>query len=182
MKIVSAIGYSLLITLYSSLTYGQDSWEIDSTRVIFHISNADFEVEGIITGVLADIKFSKDKLDKSFFKATVKPKTIQTGIKLRDIHLKKSDYFDVERYPNIKIESNRITKSKDCFQALSVISIKGHSKNVIIPFTFNQTKKRAEFRALFSLNRLDFDLGEESIVLSDKVVVDIWIAALLVSK
>lgn len=180
MKIRLVIPCAVLLTFFSNWVYGQDSWKIDSTRVIFHISNAGLDVEGSIAGIIGDIKFSKNKLSKSSFIATAKPETIQTGIKLRDKHLKKVDYFDAENYPTIKITSKQITKSKDGFEAICTITLKGQTRDLVIPFTFKETNNNAEFKGSFSLNRLDFGLGEKSIILSEKVEIDIWISANLV--
>ena len=74
---------------------------------------------------------------------------------------------------------SQITKSKEGFESLSSITIKGITKDITIPFMFSQTNNKAEFKGSFSLNRLDFGIGEKSIILSDKVEVDIWIAASL---
>ncbi len=177
MKLKLIISYIILFTLSSNWIFGQDSWKIDSARVVFYISNAGFDVEGNIAGIVGNIKFSKNELGKSFFDAEAKTETIHTGIKLRDKHLKKADYFDIEKYPTIKIESKKIIKSKDGFDAFCTVIIKGQTKNITIPFTFNQTNKKAEFKGSFSLNRLDFGLGEKSIVLSETVKIDIWISA-----
>src|SRR6187431_452964 len=100
--------FAILLTCFSNRIYGQDSWKIDSTRIVFHISNAGLDVEGSIGGIIGDLQFSKNKLGKSSFTATAKSETIQTGIKLRDKHLKKADYFDIENYPTIKITSKQI--------------------------------------------------------------------------
>lgn len=177
MKLKLIIGYIALFTLASNWVFGQDFWKIDSTRLVFYISNAGLDVEGSMTGITAQIKFSKNKLGRSFFVAEAKPETIQTGIKLRDKHLKKADYFDIEKYPTIKIESKKIMQSKNGFDAYCAITLKGQTKEIVIPFTFKQTNKKAEFKGAFSLNRLDFSLGEKSIVLSETVKTDIWISA-----
>lgn len=182
MKIRFVILYAVLLTFLSNRVYGQDSWRVDSTRVVFHISNAGLDVEGSIAGIIGDIKFSKTKLVKSFFTATAKSNTIQTGIKLRDKHLKKADYFDVENHPTIKISSKLITKTKNGFDSNCAITIKGQTKDINIPFTFKQTDNKGEFKSSFSLNRLDFGLGEKSIILSDKVEIEIWIVASRVTK
>ena len=182
MKFTFALGYALLLILSSESLLGQDSWKIDSTQIVFHISNAGFEVAGTISGVAGEIKFSKNKLDQSYFRATAKSETIKTGNRLRDKHLKKADYFDVEKYPTIRVETNNIIPSKDGFTAHAVITIKGVTKNIDIPFGFKQTKDGAEFKGSFSLNRLDFGVGGKSFILSDTVRIDIWIGASLVNN
>jgi len=181
MKIKCLMSFALFLS-FCSISVAQDSWKVDSTRVVFHISNAGLDVEGTVAGIEADIKFLKNKPNKSLFTATANSGTIQTGIKLRDKHLKKSDYFDSEKYPIIKIKSKQIAKSKEGFESLSSVTIKGITKDVTIPFTFSQTNNKAEFKGSFYLNRLDFGLGEKSIILSDKVEVDIWIGASLESN
>ncbi len=155
----------------------QDSWKLDSSTVIFHISNAGLDVEGSIQGVTADIKFDKNKLSRSQIQASAKSETIQTGLKLRDKHLKKADYFDVEKHPTIKISSTGFKKSKNGFLAQSSVTIKGQTKLINIPFSFAQTANKAVFKGTFSLNRLDFGIGETSLVLSDTVEVEFVIFA-----
>lgn len=182
MKTKFMIGLVMLFALSTNWVFGQDSWKIDSIQIVFHISNAGFDVEGTISGISGNLKFSKNKLDKSFFATEAKAGTIQTGIKLRDKHIKKQDYFDVERYPNIKIESKKIMKSKDGFESVCAITIKEQTKEIVIPFTFIQTNKKAEFKGSCSLNRLDFGLGEKSMVLSETVKIDFWISASLVTN
>ena len=179
MKIKYLMACALFLSFCSTDVYAQDSWKVDSARVVFHVSNAGLDVEGTVAGIEADIKFQKNKPNKSLFTATATSATIQTGIKLRDKHLKKPDYFDSEKYPAIKIVSKQIIKSKDGFESLSSITIKGVTKDITIPFTFSQTNSKAEFKGSFSLNRLDFGIGEKSIILSDTVEVEFWIVASL---
>ncbi len=76
MKLKLIIGYIVLFALSSNWVFGQDSWKIDSARVVFYISNAGLDVEGSMTGITAQIKFSKNKLGRSFFVAEAKPETI----------------------------------------------------------------------------------------------------------
>lgn len=177
MKIKYCIGYVVLFSLCINASYGQDSWKIDSAQVVFHINNAGLDVTGSIAGISGNIKFSKNKLTKSSFIASAKSETIQTGIKLRDKHLKKADYFDVEKYPIMTISSKQITKAKNGFEATCTLSLKGQNKDIVIPFTFDQTTTKAQLKGSFELNRLDYGIGEKSIILSDQVRIEIWVSA-----
>jgi polyisoprenoid-binding protein YceI len=181
MKVNYTLLYTFIFSFWANWTYAQDAWKIDSTRIVFHISNAGLDVEGSMAGITGIVKFSQNKLDKSFFIAEAKTETIQTGIKLRDKHLKKPDYFDVEKYPTIKIESKKIMKSKNGFDSFCTLTLKGKTKDIVLPFTFNQMNKNGEFKGSFSLNRPDFGLGEKSIILSETVTVDIWMRAGLIT-
>lgn len=168
---------TVLLCLLNLSLSAQDSWKLDSSAVIFHISNAGLDVEGSIEGVTTDIKFAQNKLSRSHIHASAKSETIQTGIKLRDKHLKKADYFDVEKHPTIKISSTGFKKTKNGFMAQSSVTIKGQTKLINIPFSFSQTGNKAVFKGSFLLNRLDFGIGETSLVLSDTVEVEFVIFA-----
>jgi len=68
----------------------------------------------------ADIQFDPKNLDKSVLKASVGAATIKTGIKKRDKDLQMRKYFDVEKYPRIKMTAKKIS-------TLKRINIKEHS-------------------------------------------------------
>jgi polyisoprenoid-binding protein YceI len=69
------------------------------SSVRFSIRNAGLEVHGTIAGIEADISFHPDDLARSHMTATANPATLQTGISLRDKHLQRPDYFDVNKHP-----------------------------------------------------------------------------------
>ena len=51
------------------------------------------------------------------------------------------------------------------------------TKNVSIPFTISEAGNGYELKGEFSINRLDYGLGESSVILSDMVIVTIAVTA-----
>ncbi len=168
----------LLLGPFGAASIGRpgQSYSDGQCRVEFRIRNAGTEVTGTLYGVKAAIQFNADDLNRSSILATADPATIKTGIGIRDKHLKRSDYFNVAAYPEIRLRSKAFRKSgKNAFTGQFELTIKGISKEVTIPFALTRTGKGICYSGSFELNRLDFNLGEKSALLDEKVHVSIMV-------
>jgi polyisoprenoid-binding protein YceI len=149
--------------------FGQSA--IEESAVTFQINNAGITVEGSLEGLEADISFDPLHPEQGQIKASVPVNTIRTGIGLRDKHLQKPDYFDAARHPRILLSSKSLRKTgKGKYEGTFTLNIKGIEREVVVPFTVSPVN---EFNGKFRVNRLDFGLGKESLVLSDEVEVAI---------
>lgn len=149
------------------------SWSPTTGSVQFHIKNAGITVDGKFSGLAASIKFDENDLANSSIYASVKATTVNTGIDKRDEHLRKEEYFDVAKYPKIEMRSTSITKSGDSYTGKFDVIIKGTTKNISVPFTFDNKGETGTFKGTMKLDRLDFNVGESGFVLSDDVKLDI---------
>jgi Flp pilus assembly protein TadD len=61
-------------------------------------------------------------------------KSIDTGWPHRDEHLRTSDFFDVERYPTITFQSDRLAPSGSGWIAEGPLTMHGITKRIAIPF------------------------------------------------
>lgn len=162
--------------LLFSLLAGRDGHRsAPACTVVFHIDNASIDVEGTLHVTTFEIKFDPDALDKSSITADADPSTIQTGITIRDKHLKRSDYFDVDEYPSVFLRSRSFQKiKKNTFAGEFNLTIKNITKPVMIVFTVMPDQASVRYHGTFEIDRLDFDLGERSLILDNnvKVVLD----------
>jgi polyisoprenoid-binding protein YceI len=98
--------------------------------------------------------------------------SINTGIKKRDKDLQMRKYFDVEKYPRIKMISKRIKHiEKNKYKGTFDLTIKGVTKQVEIPFTYTGKNNEGMFLTEFRLNRRDYGVGSNSLILSDEATV-----------
>ncbi len=86
---------------------------VDSSTIKFKIKNAGFTVEGSFSDLKAKINFEGTDLAGSAIDAVISTKTINTGNKTRDGHLKDEKYFDVAKYPLISLKSNSFLKQNN---------------------------------------------------------------------
>ncbi len=153
-------------------------WTVVNKKIVFTIRNAKLPVQGSFTGIMAKVLFDPTELKSSSFLASVTASTIKTGIEMRDRHLKRAEYFDVLKYPEINLKSKSITLVKDNnYIAKCILTMKGVSKEIDLPFSFIKNGNSAVFKGSLSLNRLDFGLGSSSIIMANQLQVEIEINA-----
>lgn len=170
MKIILAA--TLVLLTFQS--FCQKKILLEPTPVNFIINNAGLKVDGSMSGLDGFIIIDPQNSNLIKIEGTIDLCTIQTGISLRDKHLKKTDYFNVAEFTKIFMTTTQIKKNSNRkYVGNFDITIKGIKKNIPIPFTLSSTNNTYLLKGEFSINRLDFNLGESSIVLSDDVAVKI---------
>jgi polyisoprenoid-binding protein YceI len=154
--------------------FAQNKIAFEQTPVNFIIKNAGLKVNGSIGGLEGFIMIDPENSNLLKIEGSIDPNTIETGIGLRNNHLKKPDYFNVKEYPKIFMTSTEIAKKGNRkYIGNFDLTIKDVKKNVSVPFTVTSIGNEYFLKGEFSINRLDFKLGEESIILSDNVTVKI---------
>lgn len=167
------------LTVLSYTVQGQShEHKVLTSSIRFEISNAGITVDGTLNELDAMIIFNGKNPDKGEIKATLDPATIKTGITIRDNHLKRSDYFHVEKYPEIHIVSKAIQQeSTNSYIGTFDLTIKNITNQILIPIEVVRNKDSYKFNGILELNRLDYTLGEESMILSNDVKIFIKITS-----
>lgn len=165
-----------IILLWLPASLISQHWIMDSSRISFKIKNAGLVVNGSFSGVELQCIFDPRDLGNALISASVDASTIYTGIRIRDKHLCRPDYFDIAVFPRISMISQDIQKSEPSeFLGNFSLSLKGKQDQVSFPFTYRQQGKQALLEGSFEIDRRDYDIGGQSILLDDTVTVEIWI-------
>jgi polyisoprenoid-binding protein YceI len=177
MKILKITTAFLLI---ASISFAQKYTVTDEgSKVHFVIKNFGVRTGGDFTGLKGNITFDPKTLNTSQFNVTVNSKTINTDNNSRDKHLRKDEYFDVEKYPVIAYISTKITESTVAgrFFVIGNLTIKGVTK--VVQFGFSATPSAAgySFKGEFEINRRDYGVGGSSVSMADKLKVSLDILA-----
>ncbi|MCZ6760683.1 MAG: YceI family protein [Gemmatimonadetes bacterium] len=161
----------------------QPQWQVESASVTFEIKNAGLRVHGSFTGLEADVRFDPEYPERSAILASIDASTVDTGIGLRNKHLRKREYFHVDQYPRIRMESVRMEKREsDTYSGTFLLDLKGIQREVTVPFTFTPHGQGSTFMGSFMINRLDFGVGESSIILADDITVRLTIEVLSIDQ
>ena len=145
--------------------------------VTFVIKNLGLNTKGEFSGLRGNIEWNEEAPETSKFNVTVTANTINTGIDMRDEHLKKEEYFDAEKYPDIKLTSSTIVKSDAGYTMNGTLTIKSITKNISFPFTASKKPDGYQFNGKFTINRRDFGVGGSSVTLSDNVEITLNVKA-----
>jgi polyisoprenoid-binding protein YceI len=172
--------YIVLILFFQLTAFSQTNklaaknWEVTSSTVKFTIKNAKLNVIGRFELLSAKILFDPSNLENSSIEGKVSLTTLNTGVPMRDKHLMKVEYFDTNTYPEISIKTLTIsTISSESFIGKCIITIKGKSKEIEMPFTSSISENKRLFKALILVNRLDFGVGPPSILMSKNVEIEL---------
>ena len=144
-----------------------------ASSVKFTIKNFGLKVDGSMKGLQGKITFNPAGLATASFTVSVDVATINTNNGTRDNHLKKEEYFDVAQHPRLQFISTKLvaTNNPAVFKMEGNITIKGITKLLIFPFTVIEKPGGYMFSGEFAINRRDFNVGGNSLVLSDNLVV-----------
>ncbi len=163
--------FFLFLSLYT-FTPVVAQWRVQpvGSSVAFRIKNAGINVDGTFNGFSASVLFDPNQLPEARLSGTIQAKTINTGINGRDNHLRKEEYFSVDKYPTISFTSTAITKKGNAYLAKGNLTIKDVTKMVEIPFTFQQTNQTtALLTGQIQIDRRHYHIGGNSWVMGDNV-------------
>jgi len=164
---------TLLSLMFMAGFAQSQSWKVTNSVITFKIKNAGISVDGSFSGLEANINFDPAKGFGNKIEASIDAKTINTSITARDNHLKKEEYFNVDKFPKITMTASTFSKEADGkFKGFFTLTIKGTSNTVPVIFSFTETDGKAKLKASFKINRLNYKVGDTSWVMSDDVTVN----------
>jgi polyisoprenoid-binding protein YceI len=122
---------------------------------------------------------------------TIQAASFDSGVQMRDDHVKSADFLDVENYPTLTFTSTDIkVTGPDTFDLTGDLTIKDQTHPITIPFSYIGTAKdpygnvRSGFEGETTINRKDFGivwnaaLETGGVLVSEKVTLDIEISAI----
>lgn len=150
-----------------------------ASHIRFTIKNFGINTSGTLKGLQGEMIINEQDCTKDYFNVTVEAATVNTGINARDQHLRASDYFDVEKFPELHFTSTNVYKNLTdgmCW-VTGKLTIKGVSKTINFPFKVEATSIGYRLQGQFTINRLDFGVGSSSWVLANTVLVQLNVMA-----
>ena len=173
-------GFTVLALLSTVFVFGQNYTPTDAgSKVRFVIKNFGINTGGTFEGVKGTITFDPAQLANANFNVSVDAKTVDTDIEARDNHLRKAEYFDVEKYPTLSFRSTKIstTNKPEYLNMTGIITIKNVSKEISFPFSHKPQGDGILFEGEFKLDRREFGVGGKSFSMSDGVTIELSIFA-----
>ena len=146
------LALSTIIVLSAFTFKSSVNWKISDG---YSIKFSGTDAEGIFKDLEGDVQFDNANPESSSFMFTVAVNSINTGKGMKNKHAVSDKWFDAEKYPNITFKSSSVSKAGDAFKVTGIMSIHGVSKEMTIPFAFNDNS----FSSQFSVNRMDFGVG-----------------------
>lgn len=127
------------------------------------------------------INVDNAKPANSSVNVTIPLSSLNTNVAALDEHLKKPDFFDAEKYPNITFKSTKVQAlGKNKYKITGNLTVKDVTKPVVLDATLNKqgehpmTKAQSiGFNATTSFDRSAFGVGAYVPNVGDKITVNI---------
>lgn len=180
-----------LLFSFTSTKITAPTWNIDAkhTKLSFEVNHFFTPVEGYFENFEGELNFDLNDLEGSSAKFTIKVASVKTNSGKRDNHLKSRDFFNAEKFPEIKFESSEMVKTENGLLVIGKLTIRDVTKKVEVPFEVlglgpHPMKKEVQIIAIkggFTINRNDYEVGTGSwaatAVVGEEVIIKIVIEA-----
>ena len=160
---IAALALSAVGVSAQSTTYKIDAAHSSANFSVKHMMVS--TVRGRFTDVAGEIVYTPKEIWKSSVTAVIKAATVNTDNSMRDKHLNSADFFETEKYPEIKFQSTHVRHvGGDKYVAVGNLTIKDVTKQVEIAFTLATGKgmkgePRLGAEGQLGLNRFDYHVA-----------------------
>ena len=144
------------------------TYEIDAShsQAEFGVKHLVSTVKGRFQKIGGSIEFDESDPTGAQVVARAEVTSINTGDSRRDDHLRTSDFFDAEHYPELVFRSKRVEMNghQNQYKVVGDLTIRGVTKEVAMDAEFTGKGadpwggERVGFSAATTVNRKDFDL------------------------
>ena len=138
-------------------------WNVamDSSSVGFSAEQQGGKFNGKFEHFTAMISFDPASPAAGSIVGTVETESVDTRDYDRDASLMEPDWFDVDKFPQAKFESQSIEAMGDgMFVAHGNLTLKGKTKPVDLSFSFKQNGNSASFDGKIAIDRFEFNVGQ----------------------
>jgi polyisoprenoid-binding protein YceI len=128
-------------------------------------------VSGAFKNFDVQVEMDSDDLTTAKIQATASVESIYTNNEHRDTHLRNSDFFEAEKYPEIKFQSTKIEKADEAtYNLYGDLTMKDLTKPIQLTVEYSSVAKdpwgnqRAGFVVTGKLNRNDWGIKFNSVL------------------
>lgn len=156
-KVVIAIVFAMF---GASSVWAQQQLVAAKSEIKFLGKQMGVAQDGKFTRFSAKANLDLKKPDASRAEITVELGSIDLGSKEANDEVIRPDWFDVAKFPQAKFVSSNVKNvSGEKFEMRGKLTIKGTTKDVVVPFTLKEASGITTAQGAIELKRLDFKVG-----------------------
>lgn len=168
---------------------GAYSFDKAHSFIGFHVKHMGLiEVPGFFRDFTGTINYDAKDVSKSSVEFTAKIASVDTGVAPRNAHLQKPEFFDAEKFPEMKFKSTKIEKKGKQWMLTGDLTIRDVTKSITFPFNIagfiaSERGTRMGFTGQTMINRRDYGVNYDQKLpngtpsVSDEIKVDLQIEA-----
>jgi polyisoprenoid-binding protein YceI len=154
----------LLVLLAAPAAAETRLYVVDPARsqIRFHAVSRLMDADGTFSRFGGEIRLDDERMESAAGRVTIEVASLDTGVRMRDDHLRGEDFFAVDRHPRatfvvsgVHREGERVTVSGD-------LTIRGVTRRVSAPVTASVRAGTLRVAGELTLNRRDFGIAYQS--------------------
>src|SRR5688572_10045896 len=138
--------------------------QTEASELGFRATSRLMNADGRFHRFRGDIAVDPRDLATARINLSIEAASIDTGIGLRDTHLRSADFFDVERFPTITFESVRVEAEGRRATVIGRLTVRGVTREVAVPVDVTVSDVALVASGELVVNRRDYGMVYNSIV------------------
>jgi polyisoprenoid-binding protein YceI len=134
----------------------------DASEVTFRATSRFMNAEGQFHGVSGEVTVDPRDLTTAVIRVSIEANSIDTGIGMRDNHLRSEDFLDVRRFPTIAFVSRRAEGRGRRVNVAGQLTIHGVTREIVVPVEVSMTERALVASGELVINRRDYGITYES--------------------
>ena len=136
--------------------------QTEASDVSFHATSRLMNADGRFHRVTGQVTVDPQNLATARISLSIEAASIDTGIGLRDNHLRSADFFDVQRFPTITFESVRVEATGRHTTVTGRLTMRGVTHEIAVPVDVTLTDVAMVATGEFILNRGEYGIAYNS--------------------
>jgi polyisoprenoid-binding protein YceI len=154
----------------------------EQSRIAFVSTQMGAEVVGGFSVFRADLAFDPARPAAARALVEIDLASVDAGSNEGNEAVKGADWLRVAAYPRARFESTSVRAlGRGRYEARGRLTLRGHSRDVKLRFTFRQLGPHGLFEGRIDLRRLDYGIGQavwgDTGVVADVVRIQFWLVA-----
>ena len=187
MKTFTVAAGAVLVLTMTTMAAGADTWKVDPVHslALFRVQHLGAGyTHGVFTGISGQITFNEAQPESGSIEIVVETASINTFNAARDRHLANEDFFDVEKYPEMRFKSTAWKHvDGDTFEITGEFTLHGVTKSIQVKAektgvgTGRGGGALIGFETTFSIKRSDYGMTNMIPAAGDEVRITVAIEA-----
>ena len=138
--------------------------QTEASELGFRATSRFMNADGRFHRFRGDVAVDPHDLGSARISLSIEAASIDTGIGLRDTHLRSADFFDVERFPTITFESLRVEAAGRRATVTGRLTVRGVAREISVPVDVAVSDVALVATGELVVNRRDYGLDYNSSV------------------
>jgi polyisoprenoid-binding protein YceI len=168
----------LVLPLLAATPALAGDWTVDASKSHLGFSGVQngAPFQGSFGKWTAEIAFDPAHPEAGHAKVTIDLASAKTGDAQRDGALPQAEWFDVKSSPQAMFEATGfVSKGGDAYEAPGKLTIRGITKDAVLPFTLSIAGDTAKAKGHLTLVRTGFGVGQGVWATADWVALDVGV-------